>query len=378
MSCRLLCDDSVRSADLYYATGLFAPDPFLFFRDREGRSHVVISSLEIDRARRVARVDEVHDWSDLRTACRRHDPENTDPSETDLTLFFLQRQGVKQVTVPHAFPHGLARHLQEIGIEVLVEDGPFWPERAIKRDTEVTAITEALRITGQGMAAGIALIRAATIGEDGWLRRSDGQHLTSEDVRGEINATLVRAGARPEHTIVAGGDQGADPHEEGSGPLPAHRGIILDVFPRVERSGYWGDMTRTVCRGRAPERLKSAWEAVRQGQEVAFSRIRAGASGAQVHQAVTDHLTQAGFPTGPTTDGRQGGFFHGTGHGLGLEIHEAPRIGKRDQTLEAGHVVTVEPGLYYPDLGGVRLEDVVVVTRDGCRNLTDFPKVLEI
>jgi Xaa-Pro aminopeptidase len=376
VTARLIYAASESSADLYYATRFFAPDPFLCVIEADGTSHLITSSLEIDRAKRTAKVDRVHDLDEINQQYKNHHPDK-ERAEGCLTAFFLSQRNIDSVEVPGDFPLSLADALRSLDIEVKPISDLFWPERAIKTLEEVAAIEAALEVTGRGMMAGIELIGSSGIGSDGFLYIGQ-EKLTSERVRGEINAQLVREGAQPSHTIVSGGDQGSDPHEEGSGPLPANRSIILDVFPRVERTGYWGDMTRTVCRGTAPDRIKRAWKAVRQGQEIAFSRIKDGASGKAIHDAITDHLTKQGFATGPVEGGRQGGFFHGTGHGLGLEIHESPRISKKDQILKSGNVVTVEPGLYYPDMGGVRLEDVIVVEKDGCRNLTKVPKFLEL
>ena len=367
---------SESSADLFYATGFFVPDPFLFVRDNAGLSHIVVSVLEVDRARRSARVDRVHE---LETLSQRYEQRFSDEAGgvAQLIAFFLRELEIDTVLVPYDFSLGLAEKLRQAGIALAPIEGAFWPERQCKRPEEVVAIVAALELTAEAMAVGIDLLRSALIGNDGWLYHR-GERLTSEQVRGEINAFLVRHGATPQHTIVSGGQQGADPHEEGFGPLPAHQSIILDIFPRMEKSGYWGDMTRTVCRGQPSERLQRAWSAVQGAQEVAFALIRAGVDGQEVHTAVKTHLTDAGFPTGRTTEGRQEGFFHGTGHGLGLEIHEMPRVSYQEQILAVGHVVSVEPGLYYPDMGGVRLEDVVLVEADGCRKLTDFPKFLLI
>ncbi|MEG3637955.1 M24 family metallopeptidase [Magnetococcus sp. PR-3] len=375
---RLIYADSESSADLFYATGFFAPDPFLFVQEGgpQGKSHIVVSALEIDRARRSANVDHIHDLADVRAFYNEIHAEGQ-PSEGDLVAAFLKKLSIGDVTTPWDFPLAIADVLRHEGVGVKPVMGSFWPERALKRDDEVAAIEKALEITGKGMQAGVDLIHMAEIGDDGWLYHK-GEPLTSEKVRAKINATLVKHGAMPHHTIVSGGVQGSDPHEEGFGPLPAHQPIIMDVFPRHETSGYWGDMTRTVCRGQAPDVLKKAWSCVRQAQDLAFSMLCAGVSGKAVHEAITNAFTEQGFPTGPGEDGKQRGFFHGTGHGLGLEIHEVPRISIRDMTMEAGHVVTVEPGLYYPEWGGVRLEDVVVIENGGCRNLTTFPKFLEV
>ncbi|MBF0609819.1 MAG: aminopeptidase P family protein [Magnetococcales bacterium] len=369
---RMIFADSEHSADMFYATRFFVPDPFLFVQEPSGTRHVVISALEIDRARRVAKVEQVHDLAAVKQRFKDAFPLQ-EAGEADLIAFFLKELSLSTLEVPADFPLAIADALRTKGLSLAAAQGTFWPQRAFKQPDEVEAIRQALAITGQGMMAGIEIIRSSQIGSDGLLYLA-GEPLTSERVRGEIDATLARLGAMPQHTIVAGGQQGSDPHEAGYGPLAAHTSIILDVFPRIGASGYYGDMTRTVCRGTPSERLAAAWQAVMEAQNLAFQKIKAKASGLTIHQELVNLLTQRGFPTAIGVDGRQGGFFHGTGHGLGLEIHEAPRIGARDHTLEEGHVVTVEPGLYYPDMGGVRLEDVVLVTANGCENLTRVPK----
>jgi Xaa-Pro aminopeptidase len=202
--------------------------------------------------------------------------------------------------------------------------------------------------------------------------------LTSEKLRSIIDTAILQAGGLAAHTIVAGGRQACDPHEQGHGPLRAHEPIILDVFPRSQKTGYFGDITRTVVKGRASDPIRKLYHTVERGQEIAFHKIKSGEKASDIHKAVQSLFDKEGYKTG-RKNGRMEGFFHGTGHGLGMEIHEAPRIGltSRD-VLKPGHVVTVEPGLYYPQLGGVRLEDVAVVTANGPRNLTKFEKVLEV
>jgi Xaa-Pro aminopeptidase len=202
--------------------------------------------------------------------------------------------------------------------------------------------------------------------------------LTSEKLRAVIDTAILQASGLAANTIVAGGRQGCDPHERGHGPLRANEPIIIDIFPRSQKTGYFGDITRTVVRGRASEAVRRLYDTVYRGQQIAFKKIRAGVRTNVVHQAVQDYFKEQGLHTG-RRKGRMEGFFHGTGHGLGLDIHESPRIGSTSTgKLKAGQVVTVEPGLYYPELGGVRLEDVVFVTASGSRNLTRFEKVLEI
>src|ERR1044071_9577544 len=231
----------------------------------------------------------------------------------------------------------------------------------------------ALQITESGMARGIEVLSASKPGPGKKLIWS-GKTLTSEILRAEIDSAVLRAGGLPANTIVAGGDQACDPHERGSGPLRANSLIILDIFPRDASSGYWGDMTRTVVRGRASEAQRKLWETVKDGQELALKRIKAGVDGMSIHKAIQKLFDERGYRT-EVRGGKNVGLFHGTGHGLGLEIHEYPRLQK--VTLKDRQVLTVEPGLYYPGLGGVRHEDVVVVTKSGCRILSRFPMQMD-
>ena len=371
---RLLFAASEQNADLLYATRFFAPDPFACFL-HGGRSHVVMNDLEIDRARRQARVDEVISLSALQGELRR---EGRRAITTGAVLHrLLSGRGVRTLLVPFDFPTGLAFQLRRRGLRLRVKEGPFFDQRQIKQSREVRQITRAQRAAEAGLQAGIDLIRQARITSRGRLER-DGAALTAEHVKEAINTVLLKLGFVAAHTIVAGGKQGCDPHNEGHGPLPAHQPIILDVFPRSRKDGYWGDITRTVVRGRAGEKVRALYRCVAEGQALALSQAGPGAGGRQIHQSVRDFFASRGFPTG-LKRGRMQGFFHGTGHGVGLEIHEAPHIGSRTESiLRAGQVVTVEPGLYYSGVGGVRIEDLILITPNGYRNLTRFPKVLEI
>jgi Xaa-Pro aminopeptidase len=282
----------------------------------------------------------------------------------------------RTVEVPRSFPVGLAEELRALGIGVRVVPDPFWPQRAVKRPDEVRAITAALRAAEAGLQAGLEALRACRIGRDGYLRR-DGRRFTAEDLRAAVNTRIMAEGAVPAHTICAPGDQAVDPHEEGHGPIRAHAPVVMDIFPRSERTGYFGDLTRTVVRGRASERLREVYALVHEGVRLGHRRVRDGADGTAIHREILALFEARGYRTG-LQDGRMQGFFHGTGHGLGLQIHEPPSISVRPSTLRAGHVVTVEPGLYYLGLGGVRIEDVALVTRTGSRNLTRVPKFLEL
>ncbi len=381
----LIVADSERDANMLYATGMFAPDPFIWFRHR-GRSAVVMSDLEVDRARKQARVDEVIGQPGISKPLEKKLGRRPKLAEI-ITAIFKPRR-IRSARVPSNFPLALAEQLRKHGVRVRADDKPLFPARERKRPDEIRAIERALRITEAGLRAGIETIRAARIARDGRLTLTDST-LTSERVRAEIDIAMTRLGGIGSHTIVAGGEQACDPHDGGSGPLRANEAIILDVFPRDERTGYHGDMTRTVVRGKASDALLRQFNAVREAHRLAIKTIRADVNGRAVHRTVQELFEQRGFHTGTAganqkseirnqKSPRQQGFFHGTGHGLGLEVHEPPRMSAVPSLLKAGHVVTVEPGLYYHGVGGVRIEDVVLVTTTGCRVLSKFPVALEI
>ena len=371
---RLIVSASDTDANMLWATGMFAPDPFVFIQAR-GKRYLVMSDLEVDRAREEARVDVVLPQRDY---VRRLQSRGIEfPSMSDVIAAVFRDLGIRSARVPSDFPLGLADQLRDRGFALPVQANPFWPEREIKRKDEVASIRASLRAAEAGLAAGIEALKRTRITRDGGLDL-DGTRLTSEMLRSVINTTIMSRGYVPSHTIVASGEQAVDPHNQGSGRIRAHTPIIIDIFPRSQSTGYFGDMTRTVVRGKASEPLKRAYSAVAEAQQLCFRQIRSRASAYRIHNNVLDHFRRKGFPTG-LQDGRMQGFFHGTGHGLGLDIHEAPAFGLRARNrLRKDHVVTVEPGLYYSGMGGVRLEDVVVVTEAGCRNLVRFPKYLEV
>jgi Xaa-Pro aminopeptidase len=370
----LIVADSERDANMLYAAGMFVPDPFIYLR-LKGKCHAVMSDLEIDRARREARHCRVLSLSKYQNKLRRQG--DSAPGFAAVIHEILRERRLKKVFVPANFPHGLALELRRKNIKVKLKKDGFFRERGFKDASEVRKISAALLMAEVGLAEGIEAVKRSRIGKNRQLIYH-GVPLTAEKLRGIIDVAVIQAGGLANHTIVAGGRQGCDPHERGFGVLRANEPIILDVFPRSQKTGYFGDITRTVVKGRASEAVRKLYETVARGQQIAFDKLRNNVSGKEVHQAVLDYFKSRGYKTG-RHKGRMQGFFHGTGHGLGLEIHESPRISPTStDTLKAGHVVTVEPGLYYPNLGGVRLEDVAYITTGGARNLTKFEKVLEV
>ncbi len=369
----LIVSASESDANMLYATSFFAPDPFIFFQHR-GRKFVVMSDLEIDRAKKQAEADHVLSLSLYQARLRKLG--NAGPTTADILEAICRERTIRSLIVPANFPALLADELRSRGFSLQARREPFFSERERKRDDEVKKIRDSLRVAELGLDAGIQALKKAKIGRDRYLYLN-GSRLTSEKLKTIVNTTIMAEGWIPSHTIISSGDQCCDPHHEGSGPIKANTSIIFDIFPRSQKSGYFGDLSRTVARGRASDLLKKAYVTVQAGQEVAYRMIRDGADGKEIHQKILALFQQRGFPTGKI-DGRMQGFFHGTGHGLGLDIHEPPRIAVSPATLRTGHVVTVEPGLYYLGMGGVRLEDVVVVTPNGNRNLTRYPQFLEI
>jgi Xaa-Pro aminopeptidase len=368
---RLIVAASDHDPDMLYATRFFVPDPFIFL-ERNGKRTIVLSDLEIDRARKEATADEFVSLSRLEREAQ--GTQKKAPAYEKIIAHFLKKRGVRSVIVPANFPLGYANELARQRIRVRPINGLFWPARESKSEAELVQMRRALAITESGLARGMEVLKASKIGTGKKLTWG-GRTLTSEILRAEIDSAILRAGGLPANTIVAGGDQACDPHERGFGPLKANSLIILDIFPRDAKSGYFGDMTRTVVRGRASEAQRGLWEAVKAGQALALKKMKPGVDGLKLHNEVKQLFTDRGYPT-EVRGGRQVGFFHGTGHGLGLEIHEIPRFQKT--IFKPGQVLTVEPGLYYPGIGGARLEDVVVLTRTGTRMLSRFEKRLEI
>jgi Xaa-Pro aminopeptidase len=368
----LMVSASEGDSNMLYAAGFFVPDPFIFFQHKT-TSYVVMSDLEIDRAKRQARADRVLSLSQYQRKLRKL---GKVPTFIEVLDLLFRERGIRSLIVPANFSALLADQLRAKGFSLQIKRDPFFAEREIKNNEEVRQITESLRVARLGLEAGIRILKRTKFGRDGYLYLN-GAKLTSETLKTAVNTTIMAQGWLPSHTIISSGNQCVDPHHEGTGPIKAHTSIIFDIFPRSQKSGYFGDLSRTVVRGRASERLKKIYATVQEGQKIGFDLIRDGVNGKEVHEKILELFAARGFPTGKI-NGRMQGFFHGTGHGLGLDIHEAPRVAPVDATLKSGHVVTVEPGLYYLGVGGVRLEDVVLVKPKGNRNLTDCPQFLEI
>lgn len=364
----LLYADTERFADPLYFGRVNVPDAFIALGAR-GKKYAVVGALEFGRVKRTSAFDVVLPLERYLKRARELWPQRKIGAAEAI---YLVARDLRQTrfTVPVDFPAGIYEKLFELGLDLEVADGALFPQRELKTPAEAAAIREGNRCSAVGIAAAERVLRASKIQGRKLVYR--GAALTSERLKFAIEAACLEAGAVSLNTIAAGGDQACDPHERGSGPLRPHELIIVDVFPRVAKTGYHGDMTRTFLRGRASDAQRALVAAVRAAQLAALKAIRAGVNGRNVHAKCVDLFTARGYKTEHTPNGSVG-FFHGTGHGLGLDVHEPPRMsGAVDYKLKKNSVVTVEPGLYYPGLGGCRIEDVVQVTATGANLLSRY------
>ena len=364
----LLCADTHRSADALYFGQVAVPDPFVSF-GLKGKKYAIVSALEFGRVRKTSDFDVVLPLEGFMKRARELWPERK-PGLAEVIYLAARDYKQQRFTVPADFPAGIYEQLFELGLDLVVADGALFPEREIKTPAEAAAIREGNRCSALGFAAAEKILRASRI--QGRTLRHRGKVVTSEMLKFAIEVACLEAGAVSADTIVAGGDQACDPHERGSGPIRPHELVIVDIFPRVTATGYHGDMTRTFLRGRASDAQRALVAAVRAAQLAALKSIKAGVNGRDVHRRCVEVFTARGYETKSTPRGSVG-FFHGTGHGLGLAVHELPRLsGAVDYTVPKGSVVTVEPGLYYPGLGGCRIEDVVQVTAGAPKMLSRY------
>ena len=364
-------------AAAYHLCGFLAPDPVICLQV-DGKKYLAVSSMEYGRAEKQASVDELLSFDELEVNRLARELKSGPRAYAAAAANLLERLGAESATVPPDFGVVYADELRSRGMEVIPDGKLFADLRRAKTEEEISHIEKTQRAVEAACARAVEILRESGSREYGVLHYEE-MPLTSERLRAEVETELLRHGcAADAGTITAGGIQATDPHEEGHGPLRSGESIILDIFPVDKTSRYYADMTRTVIKGEPNKELQEMYDAVLESQEAALGMIRAGVNGKDVHQKVSDVLHERGYYT-LVHDQIEGnplreGFFHGTGHGVGLEIHESPRISLTDDELRAGDVVTVEPGLYDPKVGGVRIEDLVVVTEDGCRNLTEFPK----
>ncbi len=365
----LFVGSTVECPDIRYASRFCAPDPVVLLVAGQQR-HLVVSDLEFGRAQKEAIGVQVYrpDMLGATPAGRK--------TLSGWAVALMRKQGIKQVYVPADFKVAIAEKIRHAGIKPVICKTAIFPERAVKRPDEIANIKQSQQAAVLAMRAAVSVISQAQISANKNLQYK-GEWLTSETVRKVIYHAMVEHGCMASDIIVAGGTQSADPHMKGQGTLRAHEPIVIDIFPQHMEHGYWGDLTRTVCRGEAPAQLKKMYSAVKSAHGKALQAVKAGVQCATVHRAAAMEIERRGFVTGRNKTLPEG-FIHGTGHGVGLSIHEAPRVGLNKDKLKSGNIITIEPGLYYHDIGGIRLEDTIEVTRTGWKFLVPCEKKLEI
>jgi Xaa-Pro aminopeptidase len=357
--------------DILWRTGFLAPDPVVFI-EVDGDATLYVSRLEYSRAQKQARVKRVARFDDA-------DFRERLSADGELAAFGamivarLGAAGVDEVRVDPDFPVALARAIEKGDILVHSDRPLFEDERRAKTQAEAASVHRSQQAAQAAIDRARVLLGAAEV-RDGMLYRA-GEPLTSGHLIVAIETDLLGRGYGADGTIAAGGSGAADPHLRDSGHLPAGQGVIIDVFPFGKQSRYFGDITRTFAVGQPSDTWQRMYSAVKAAHGTALSMVRPGANGRDIHRAVCETLYNAGF--GASTSGfeRDGvpAMIHGTGHGVGLDIHEPPRVSDIDVELRERDVITIEPGLYSVEEGAVRLEDTVLVTADGYRNLTDYP-----
>lgn len=373
----LLIGDTERSQDLRHHVPLAIVDPFLYAE--LGRRRVaIVWSVEGDR---IAKVDAGIEIVPAET----FPPDDLIREGVDsyqiapqIAVRMVESLGLRSALVPAAFPLLHADALRAAGVELVVDQRFFDDRRRRKTPSELDGIRRACAAAGAGMAAIASLLARSEPGEDG--RLLDGASLTCEVLKDVATDAFAAHGCRGDDLIVAHGPQAADGHDPGSGRIANDDHVVCDLFPRFTESGCYSDITRTFAVGRPPDELVEWHGHVGEALELARSLVRPGANGRDIHQAVCTFFEERGFPTGlsvPEGTVLRDGFYHGLGHGVGLDVHEAPSLGKIGHDLVVGDVITLEPGLYRQGFGGVRLEDLVLVTEDGCENLTAHPLALE-
>lgn len=353
-----------RDADMRYLTHFTTSDPFIYFRKQGEKGTIIISQMEVGRASREG-------TTAVMTRAEAGLPEimkkEKDPYRA--TAQMIAGQAGKKILVPQNFPVALANALGEF-CSVTVDKGTVLSMRAKKTRPEIRCLKNVQNVTQTAMGQAVSLIKRAAVKKG--ILYLDGKPLTSERIKYTMHCVLLEHGCSAEDTIVSCAEDTAIPHMTGTGPLRADEPIIIDLFPVHEKSGYYADMTRTFVKGEPSQEILEMYKALCEAKQLAISRVKSGATGADLYQRVVDFFKDRGYESDTK------GFVHNLGHGVGLQVHELPTVGPAGKSLEAGNVITIEPGLYYPGIGGVRLEDIGAVTKTGFDNFTSFPEDLVV
>ena len=353
---------SSRDADMRYLTHFTTSDPFVFFKKPGERGVIIISQMETGRASREASAAVM-----TRTQAGFPDILKKEKDPYRATAAMIAGLVGKKILIPPNFPVALANALSE-HCSLTVDIGTVMEMRSKKRRQEILVMKHVQKVTQKAMGLAVSLIRSASVKKG--ILHIDRQPLTAEYVKYSMHCMLLEHGCSAVDTIVSCGEETAIPHMTGTGPLKSDEPIVIDLFPVEEKSGYYADMTRTVVKGEPSTDILAMYDALRQAKQLGISRVKAGVLGSDVHQTVVDFFKDHGYESNTR------GFVHNLGHGVGLQVHELPTVGPAGKSLVSGNVITIEPGLYFPGTGGVRLEDIGAVTAKGFDNFTIFPEDL--
>ena len=374
----LIHGDTVRSPELRHEVPVMIPDAFLY-AEKDGRRTVVLHALEIPRVREEAPELEIIPLEQLGSDELYSQGKQVWEIQLELALRACRELGITAAAVPAGFPIGHADHLRANGVEIGIDRDLFDNKRRSKNETELGGIRKAQKACEAALDASRELLRRAQ--SNGGGLEVEGEPLTSERLKRVIENVFADHGVEGSDMIVAHGPQSAVGHNMGSGRIAPNEPIVFDLFPKDKETGCYADMTRTYVVGEPSEELQKWYGLVKEALEVSTAGVKPGINGRTLYEQVCDIFQDAGYKTQLNEEPGEvleDGFFHGLGHGVGLEVHEAPGMGLVDKyELVPGDVVTVEPGIYRQGFGGVRLEDIVLVTESGAENLTDFPYELE-
>jgi Xaa-Pro aminopeptidase len=373
----LIYADSIRSPEMRHEVPIAVPDPFLY-AERDGKGSVVASSFELGRINEVAPHLEVLPYEEFGLDELYAQGLSREEIELEVILRAARRFGLEQAAVPSTFPLEVADHLRENGIEVKADRELFVGRRRVKNEAELAGIRKAQRAAEAGMDAAREMLRAAER-QNGDLV-VDGEPLTCERLKLAVEQAFSEHGVFADEFIVSHGPQTAIGHDMGSGPIAPDEPIVFDLFPRDRESGCYCDMTRTFVVGEPSEELVEYHKLCREALDQSVAAVKPGIAGKELNRIASAIFEEHGFPTllsKQPGEVLKDGFYHSLGHGVGLEVHEAPALGRGPGDLVAGDVIAVEPGLYRNGYGGCRLEDLVHVTEDGGEVLTDYPYDLQ-
>ncbi len=370
---RVIIDSPVKNSSLLYSSGFYCLDPFIFV-EINSKKIGWLPSTELEKAKLSSNLTDIFNLTDSLLELKKN---NKYPLfKSSILIDFFKKNKLKEVHVPESFPLIEANNLMNHGISVIPVLEPFYKERVVKNEKEIEFIKQTSNINVKVMDEVYKILCLSSITNNNKISYQ-GKILTSEFLQNYILKKFLEHDLISDSVIVAGGNQGCLPHENGYGELLANTSIIIDIFPRNRKNFYYSDMTRTFCKGKLSEDLKKIYETVLEAQKLGLELVHARENGKKIHKTIQNFFIKKDFKTG-VFNGILQGFFHGTGHGLGLDCHESPYISLNGSKLPLNSVVSVEPGLYYINKGAVRIEDLVLVKENKAEILTDYHKKMEI